>query len=64
MGGVEIETRLYQQKGKAQTYFKTTLPSLDSDLATDVLKDPYVFDFITTSDETKERNVQSGKPSA
>jgi predicted nuclease of restriction endonuclease-like (RecB) superfamily len=56
---LQIETRLYQRKGKAQTNFKTTLPALDSDLATDVLKDPYVFDFITTSDETKERNVQS-----
>src|SRR5918992_2194485 len=56
---LQIETRLYQRKGKAQTNFKITLPSLDSDLATDVLKDPYVFDFITTSDETKERNVQS-----
>src|SRR5918999_533363 len=56
---LQIETRLYQRKGKAQTNFQATLPSLDSDLATDVLKDPYVFDFITTSDETKERNVQS-----
>jgi predicted nuclease of restriction endonuclease-like (RecB) superfamily len=56
---LQIETRLYQRKGKALTNFQTTLPSLDSDLATDMLKDPYVFDFITTSDETKERNVQS-----
>jgi hypothetical protein len=31
---------------------------LDSDLARDVLKDPYVFDFITTSDESKERHLQ------
>jgi predicted nuclease of restriction endonuclease-like (RecB) superfamily len=34
---LQIETRLYQRKGKAQTNFPTTLPSLDSDLATDVL---------------------------
>jgi predicted nuclease of restriction endonuclease-like (RecB) superfamily len=56
---LQIETRLYQRKGKAQTNFQTILPALDSDLATDILKDPYVFDFITTTDETKERNVQS-----
>jgi predicted nuclease of restriction endonuclease-like (RecB) superfamily len=56
---LQIETRLYQRKGKAQTNFPTTLPALDSDLATDILKDPYVFDFITTTDETKERNVQA-----
>jgi predicted nuclease of restriction endonuclease-like (RecB) superfamily len=56
---LQIETRLYHRKGKAQTNFPTTLPSLDSDLATEVLKDPYVFDFITTGDETKERHVQT-----
>jgi predicted nuclease of restriction endonuclease-like (RecB) superfamily len=32
---------------------------LDSDFTTGTLKDPYIFDFITTTDETKERNVQS-----
>jgi predicted nuclease of restriction endonuclease-like (RecB) superfamily len=56
---LQIETRLYQRKGKAQTNFPSTLPSLDSDLANEVLKDPYVFDFITTGEETKERNVQT-----
>ena len=53
-----IDTQLFHRKGNAVTNFKTTLPALDSDLATDVLKDPYVFDFITTSDENKERHLQ------
>jgi predicted nuclease of restriction endonuclease-like (RecB) superfamily len=53
-----IDTRLFHRKGNAVTNFKTTLPALDSDLATDVLKDPYVFDFITTSDENRERHLQ------
>ena len=53
-----IDTRLFHRKGNAVTNFKTTLPALDSDLATDVLKDPYVFDFITISDENKERHLQ------
>ncbi len=57
---MQIETGLFHRKGKALTNFKHTLPELDSDLAQDVLKDPYVFDFITTgSDETKERNLQT-----
>jgi len=56
---LHIETQLYHRQGKALTNFRHTLPALDSDLATEVLKDPYVFDFITTNDETKERNVQS-----
>jgi predicted nuclease of restriction endonuclease-like (RecB) superfamily len=53
-----IDTQLFHRRGNAVTNFKTTLPALDSDLATDVLKDPYVFDFITTSDESKERHLQ------
>ncbi len=57
--GIQIETGLFQRKGKALTNFKTTLPALQSDLAIDVLKDPYIFDFITTHEEAKERNIQS-----
>jgi predicted nuclease of restriction endonuclease-like (RecB) superfamily len=53
-----IDTQLFHRKGNAVTNFKTTLPALDSDLARDVLKDPYVFDFITTSGENKERHLQ------
>lgn len=56
---IQIETNLYHRKGKALTNFKSTLPSLQSDLAQDILRDPYVFDFITTHDEAKERNIQS-----
>jgi predicted nuclease of restriction endonuclease-like (RecB) superfamily len=58
MLALHIESHLYHRKGKAITNFKSTLPALDSDLAHDTLKDPYIFDFITTSDETKERNLQ------
>jgi predicted nuclease of restriction endonuclease-like (RecB) superfamily len=56
---LQIKTDLYHRSGKALTNFSMTLPALDSDLAQDALKDPYVFDFITTGEETKERNVQS-----
>lgn len=56
---IQIETNLFQRKGKALTNFQTTLPPLHSDLAQDALKDPYIFDFITVGEETKERNLQS-----
>ena len=56
---MQIETGLFQRKGKAVTNFQTTLPALQSGLAHDALKDPYIFDFITTDEETKERNLQS-----
>jgi len=57
---MHIETRLYERKGKALTNFSSTLPDLQSDMAQDVFKDPYIFNFITTGeDENKERHIQS-----
>jgi predicted nuclease of restriction endonuclease-like (RecB) superfamily len=56
---IQIETGLYQRQGKALTNFKSTLPALQSDLAHDVLKDPYIFDFITIGEEAKERHLQT-----
>lgn len=55
----QINTNLYQRQGKAITNFQSTLPALQSDLAHNIIKDPYVFDFITTDDDTKERHLQS-----
>ncbi len=59
MLGINIETGLFHRRGKAITNFRQTLPALDSDFAQDTLKDPYIFDFITTNDENKERHLQS-----
>ena len=56
---IQIETGVFQRKGKALTNFKSTLPALQSDLAHDALKDPYIFDFITIGEETKERHLQT-----
>ncbi len=57
---LQIETKLYSRQGKALTNFKRTLPALDSDLAHDTLKDPYIFHFITTEEDiTQERDLQS-----
>lgn len=57
---LQIKSNLYNRSGKALTNFTATLPTLDSDLVQDTLKDPYIFDFITTNDETRERHMQSG----
>ncbi len=42
----QIESGLYERQGKAVTNFDRTLPKPDSDLASQTLKDPYVFDFL------------------
>lgn len=45
----QVESGLYLREGKAISNFETTLPSVQSDLAQQALKDPYVFDFLTLS---------------
>lgn len=54
----QIESALYDRKSKAVTNFKKTLPSPQSDLASEMLKDPYHFDFLTISEKAKERELQ------
>jgi predicted nuclease of restriction endonuclease-like (RecB) superfamily len=43
----QISSRLHEREGKALTNFQQTLPPPDSDLAVQILKDPYNFDFLT-----------------
>jgi predicted nuclease of restriction endonuclease-like (RecB) superfamily len=42
----QIETNLYSRQGKAVTNFSLTLPQPESDLANEMMKEPYNFDFI------------------
>lgn len=55
-----IETNLYARQGKATTNFERTLPAPQSDLAQQVLKDPYNFDFLTLHKDARERELQVG----
>lgn len=55
----QIESGLYQRKGKAVTNFDRTLPAPQSDLAKETLKDPYIFDFLTIGEEVHERNLEN-----
>src|ERR1700723_1750885 len=56
----QIESGLYRRQGKALANFKATLPALQSELAQQVLKDPYNFDFLTLSEDARERGLESG----
>jgi predicted nuclease of restriction endonuclease-like (RecB) superfamily len=56
----QIESGLYRRQGKALTNFTRTLPALQSDLAQQVVKDPYNFDFLTLSQEAQERELERG----
>jgi predicted nuclease of restriction endonuclease-like (RecB) superfamily len=54
----QIESRLHQRIGEAQTNFAHTLPPAQSELAQQVLKDPYIFDFLGLGEEAQERDLE------
>jgi predicted nuclease of restriction endonuclease-like (RecB) superfamily len=49
----------YERKGQAVSNYHTTLPSPQSDLAQELLKDPYIFDFLGIADTAREREVEN-----
>lgn len=55
---LQIESGLYRRQGRALTNFSRALPEPQSDLAQQILKDPYNFDFLTLSSEAKERDLE------
>lgn len=57
---VQIESRLHERSGKAITNFERTLPPTQSDMAREVLKDPYTFDFLTLGEAAQERDLERG----
>lgn len=55
-----IDSALHERQGKALTNFNNTLPSPQSDLAHETLKDPYNFDFLTLRETFDERELEDG----
>ncbi len=55
---LQIESRAHERHGKAVNNFAVTLPPADSDMAAQVFKDPYLFDFLGTADPRREREVE------
>ncbi|HEY9879442.1 MAG TPA: PDDEXK nuclease domain-containing protein [Leptolyngbyaceae cyanobacterium] len=55
---LQIESRLHQRQGEAITNFERTLPSEQSDLNRQLLKDPYNFDFLTLTEAVQERDLE------
>ena len=54
----QIETKLYHRQGKAITNFAATLPQPQSDLAQQLIKDPYSFDFLSLAQDAQERDLE------
>ncbi len=55
---LQIQSGLHHRQGKAVSNFALALPPADSDMAAQVFKDPYLFDFIGTADPRREREVE------
>jgi predicted nuclease of restriction endonuclease-like (RecB) superfamily len=55
---MQIESGLHRRQGHAETNFAATLPAPQSDLAQQLLKDPYNFDFLALSAEAHERGLR------
>lgn len=53
-----IETNLHSRQGNAITNFSYTLPEPESDLAQQILKDPYNFDFLMLKKSAKEKDLE------
>ena len=55
----QIKSDLFNRSGKAISNFNKTLPSVQSDLAQQTLKDPYNFDFLTMREKYDERELEN-----
>lgn len=55
----QIESKLYHRQGNAVTNFAKRLPALQSELAQQTLKDPYLFDFFAIGKEAHERDIEN-----
>ena len=55
----QIDNKLYEREGKALTNFYSVLPTPQSDLARQTLKDPYVFDFLCLREKYNEKELEN-----
>ncbi|HUT95136.1 MAG TPA: PDDEXK nuclease domain-containing protein [Thermoguttaceae bacterium] len=54
----QIESDLFGRRGKALTNFERTLPAPQSDLARELVKDPYNFEFLGLATDASERELE------
>lgn len=54
----QIESGLYHRQGKSVTNFDRTLPKPQSELAQQIIKDPYNSDFLSLGEAAQERDLE------
>ncbi|MEA1922805.1 MAG: PDDEXK nuclease domain-containing protein [Pseudomonadota bacterium] len=55
---IQIETALHKRIGQTANNFEVTLPPDDSDMANQIFKDPYLFDFLGTAEVRLEAELE------
>ena len=55
---LQIESDLFERQGNAVTNFARSLPAPQSDLAQQLIKSPYNFDFLTLSKDAQEQELE------
>ncbi len=55
-----ITKKTYERHGQSVSNFSTRLPSPQSELASQMVKDPYLFDFLTLEEPFHERELETG----
>lgn len=55
------QQRLRRRTGAAPSNFQDHLPAADSDLAQQLVRDPYVFDFLDITERVAERELASAR---
>jgi predicted nuclease of restriction endonuclease-like (RecB) superfamily len=60
MLAAQIDGHGHLRHGKAQNNFPVTLPPADSDMAAQIFKDPYLFDFLGTDAPRREQQLEQG----
>lgn len=57
---IQIETKLHERQAALPkiSNFKDRLPETQSDMALEILKDPYIFDFLSVGEKTHEREIE------
>lgn len=55
---IQIDTKLHERIGQTANNFEVALPPPDSDMANQIFKDPYLFDFLGTAEVRKESELE------
>ena len=55
---LQVQSRLIERSGKSVNNFEVALPPVDSDMANQIFKDPYLFDFLGTDIPRREVEIE------